>query len=139
PAPAAIARTLRAALAAHFPAPPAEVWLEPGRYVAAGAGVLVATVLAREERDGRAPRLTLDVGRYEGLPEAALGIRYPYRMPERAAPEAEPRLERCVLLGPRGAVDVLDPAARLPRLGPGDRLCLLQAGAYTAYQAAYAA
>ena len=55
PIPATVARTLEAALAAHFPAPPAETWLEPGRYVAAGAGVLVATVLAREERAGRGP------------------------------------------------------------------------------------
>jgi ornithine decarboxylase len=136
PAPATIVRALRTALAAHFPTPPAEVWLEPGRYVAAGAGVLVATVLAREERAGRRPRLTLDVGRYQGLPEAALGIRYPYRVP---GWEAEAQVERTVLLGPGGPADVLDPGARLPRLGPGDQLCILQAGAYTACQAAYAA
>jgi ornithine decarboxylase len=136
PTPTTIARTLRVATAAHFAAPPAEVWLEPGRYVAAAAGVLVATVVAREERAGRWPRLTLDVGRYHGLPEAALGIRYPYRVPGRQAAAAR---ETYVLLGPGGAADVLDPAARLPRLSPGDRLYLLQAGAYTACQAAYAA
>lgn len=137
PTPATIARMIRAALAAHFPAPPAEVWLEPGRSMAAGAGVLVATVVAREEGAGRRPRLTLDVGRYHGLPEAALGIRYPYRVLQCA--ERSDDLERCLLLGPRGAVDVLDRAAWLPRLGPGDRLGFLQAGAYTACQAAYAA
>ncbi|HLH26376.1 MAG TPA: hypothetical protein VK066_27975 [Chloroflexota bacterium] len=144
PTPATICRTLRAALAAHFPTPPAEVWLEPGRYVAAGAGVLVATVVHREARAGWRPRLTLDVGRYAGLPEAGLGIRYPYWVPEaEGAGSAGPRrdsparLERCVLLGPGGAVDVVDPAARLPRLTPGDRLCFLRAGAYTTCQAAY--
>ena len=173
PTPATIARTLRAALAAHFPAPPAEVWLEPGRYVAAGAGVLVATVLGREECAGRRPRLTLNVGRYHGLPEAALGIRYPYQaLPGSPHPSPLPggegvrrphpgplalgegergshagplaggegargSLERCVLVGPGGAGDVLDPVARLPRLVAGDRLCFLQAGAYTACQATY--
>ncbi|HEY7063555.1 MAG TPA: alanine racemase [Chloroflexota bacterium] len=136
---ASVAGTLHTSLVAHFDPLPVEIWLEPGRYVAAGAGVLAATVLAREERAGRRPRLTLDVGRYDGLPEAALGIRYPYRVPGRPEGTGEADLERCVLLGPRGAVDVLDPAARLPRLAPGDRLELLQAGAYTACQAAYAA
>jgi ornithine decarboxylase len=136
PTPATVARTLQAAIAAHFPAPPEEVWLEPGRYVVAAAGMLVATVVAREEGARRRPRLTLDVGRYHGLPEAALGIRYPYRVPGR---EAQADEETCVLFGPGGAADLLDPAARLPRLSPGDRLCFLQAGAYTACQAAYAA
>jgi ornithine decarboxylase len=136
PTPATIVRTLQVAIAAHFAAPPAEVWLEPGRYVAAAAGVLVATVVASEEGTRRRPRVTLDVGRYHGLPEAALGIRYPYGVPGRETAAAG---ERCMLLGPGGAADVLDPAARLPRLGPGDRLSLLQAGAYTACQGAYAA
>jgi ornithine decarboxylase len=134
PAPATVARAIRSALAAYFPTPPAEVWLEPGRYVAAPAGALVATVLRREARAGRRPRLALDVGRYHGLPEAALGIRYPYRA---LGVDAGPHVERCVLLGPGGTVDVLDPTARLPQLLPGDRLCFLQAGAYTACQAAY--
>jgi diaminopimelate decarboxylase len=100
--------------------------------VAAGGGVLAATVLAREQRRG-AVHLRVDVGRYRGLPEAALGIRYPYHTP------AGSPLVRCVLAGPLGPrLDLLDRAARLPRLTPGDRVLLLQAGAYTAVQAAYA-
>jgi ornithine decarboxylase len=136
PHPTTIARTLQQALAAHFPSLPAERWLEPGRYIAAGAGVLAATVLARHEHDGRC-WLTLDVGRYHGLPEAPLGIRYPYYVPASALRRRQaPR--RCVLLGPLGPrLDVLDRTASLPPLRPGDRLYLLQAGAYTACQAAY--
>ncbi len=132
PHPTTIARTLQQALAAHFPTPPAELWLEPGRYIAAGAGVLAATVLARRAHGGRL-WLTLDVGRYRGLPEAPLGLRYPYYAPGQ---QQAPR--RCVLTGPLGPrFDVLDRAAWLPPLRPGDRLYLLQAGAYTACQAAY--
>ncbi len=132
PGPAAILRTIRAALAAELPSPPAEVWLEPGRYLAAGAGILAATVLAVERRPRRRPRLRLDVGRYHGLPEAALGIRYRFQVP------GAPAAERYVVSGPLGArADLLDPDALLPVVAPGDRLYVLQAGAYTACQTAY--
>jgi ornithine decarboxylase len=133
PAAPAILATLRRALAAHFADPPAEVWLEPGRYLAAGAGALAATVLAVDARPGRRPRVQIDVGRYDGLPEAALGIRYPCV----AAPDGP--LARSVLVGPLGeAHDLLDRDAWLPPLRPGDRLWLLQMGAYTLVQTVYA-
>ena len=68
-----------------------------------------------------------------GLPEAALGIRYPCAV----APDAS--LARSVLVGPLGeAHDLLDRDVWLPPLQPGDRLWLLQAGAYTLVQTAYA-
>lgn len=148
----AIARVLRAALDAHFDAWPDQVWLEPGRYLAAGSGVLATTIVARSEAGrGRAPRLTLDVGRYYGLPEAALGIRYPYAVaacgrsgeadsapPLQVLTPRTPGARRHVLVGPMGGTrDVLDRAAWLPPLDVGDRLYLLQAGAYTAVQAAH--
>jgi ornithine decarboxylase len=145
PHPTAIARTNQRALARHFPDPPAEVWLEPGRYIAAGAGALAATVLARAEpARGRQPRLTLDIGRYQGLPEAPLGIRYPYHVPGQPPARSEGATRhagwwRHTLHGPLGLADLLDRAAYLPPLQPGDRLYLLQAGAYTVCQAAYAA
>jgi diaminopimelate decarboxylase len=133
PAAPAILATLRRALAVHFADPPAEVWLEPGRYLAAAAGGLAATVMAVDARPGRLPRVQIDVGRYNGLPEAALGIRYPYA----AAPDGP--LARSVLVGPLGeAHDRLDRDVWLPSLRPGDRLWVLQAGAYTVAQTAYA-
>jgi ornithine decarboxylase len=133
PAAHAILATLRRALAAHFAEPPAEVWLEPGRYLAAGAGALAATVLAVDARPGRRPRVQIDVGRYSGLPETALGIRYPCV----AVPGSS--LARAVLVGPLGeAHDLLDRDVWLPPLQPGDRLWLLQAGAYTLVQTGYA-
>jgi ornithine decarboxylase len=129
----AILATLRRALDAHFAEPPPEVWLEPGRYLAAGAGALATTVLALDARPGRRPRVQIDVGRYRGLPEAALGMRYPCL----AAPTTP--LARSVLVGPLGeARDRLDRDAWLPPLQPGDRLWLLQTGAYTLVQTAYA-
>jgi ornithine decarboxylase len=146
PPPSAIFSAIHAALRRWFPVLPEEVWLEPGRYVAAPAGALAATVLAREEGGaGRPPRLMLDVGRYDGLPEAALGIRYPYRVPgremaaglgERAAGGGA---ERHTLLGPLGRLDPLDRSVWLPRLGPGERLFVLQTGAYTGCQATFPA
>jgi ornithine decarboxylase len=130
---ARLARVLRSAVAACFPQPPVEIWLEPGRAIAAGAGVLAATVRARTVRRG-VPWLTLDVGRYRGLPEAALGIRHPCHLPAGAASE------RAVLVGPLGPqLDVLARRARVPAVGAGDPLYLLQAGAYTAIPSAYAA
>jgi ornithine decarboxylase len=133
PTASAILAILRRALAAHFAAPPAEVWLEPGRYLAAGAGALAATVLAVDARPAARLRVQVDVGRYRGLPEAALGIRYPC-LAEVAGP-----LARSVLVGPLGeARDLLDRDVGLPPLRPGDRLWLFQAGAYTFAQTAYA-
>jgi ornithine decarboxylase len=128
-----LARVLRSAIAACFPQPPVEIWLEPGRAIAAGAGVLAATVQARTVRRD-VPWLTLDVGRSRGLPEAALGIRYPCHLPAGVAPE------RGTLVGPLGPqLDLLARRARFPGVGVGDPLYLLQAGAYSAIQSAYAA
>jgi ornithine decarboxylase len=132
PRASSIARAVRSAVAAHFAIPPAEWWLEPGRAVAAPAGVLGATVLAQAPRRRGGVRLTLDVGRYHGLPEVALGIRYPCTAGD-AGPPA-----RCTLVGPLGpGRDLLDPAAWLPPLAPGDHVYFHLAGAYTAVQTAY--
>ena len=132
PGPRAIVRAIRAALASEFPSLPAEVWLEPGRYLAAGAGTLAATVLAVDEQPGRRPRVRVDVGRYHGLPEAALGIDY------RFAAASDLPQRRCVVTGPLGeAQDLLAPDAWLPPLAPGDRVYVSQAGAYTLAQHAY--
>jgi ornithine decarboxylase len=132
PGPRAILRAIRPALASEFPSRPAEIWLEPGRYLAADAGTLAATVLAVDERPGRRPRVRLDVGRYHGLPEAALGIGYRFA----AASVLSPR--RCVVTGPLGeAQDLLDLDAWLPPPAPGDRVYVSQAGAYTLAQYAY--
>lgn len=130
PTPAALARLVTAAVARAFPAPPAELWWEPGRYLAAGAGVLAAAVVRHQA--GARPVVQLDIGRYRGLPEAARGIRYAY-LAERRGPPA-----RCAVVGPLGPrADLLDRAAWLPTLVGGDRVWLPYAGAYTVAQTAY--
>ena len=128
--PAAIARVVARIVAQRFPAAP-QLWWEPGRYVAADAGLLIATV--QRYTPGARPMVQLDVGRYRGLPEAARGIRYTY-LADRQGP-----LARCIVVGPLGPdYDLLDRAAWLPPLAPGDRLWLPRAGAYTVAQTAYA-
>ncbi|HLI26536.1 MAG TPA: alanine racemase [Chloroflexota bacterium] len=132
PTPAAIARAIERAVARVFPVPPAELWWEPGRYIAAGAGVLAATVTRCEE----GPRVVvqLDVGRYRGLPEAARGIRYAYLADGTGTPRPT------VVAGPLGPrYDLLARRAWLPRLRAGERVWLPLAGAYTIVQTAYPA
>ena len=108
--------------------------VEPGRYLAAEAGVLRATVLLVSERGApgaRAPWLFLDVGRFNGLHDAGT-VRFPMLT------EKDPHHERrsTVLAGPTcDGDDILyDESAgiRLPAtMGEGDTLYFLGTGVYT--------
>ncbi|NIH79515.1 type III PLP-dependent enzyme [Amycolatopsis viridis] len=124
------ARTIRAAVRAHFPREP-EVLLEPGRAVVAEAGLIRTEVVLVSTRFGRR-WVYLDVGRYNGLAETE-NEAIPYRLdpPDR--------------YGPRGPVVIAGPTCdgddvvyqrtpyELPlSLRAGDRLDILDAGAYTA-------
>lgn len=60
--------TIRAALTDLIPYRPKLVAIEPGRHLVAESAVLVASVLAREERAGE-EWLHLDIGAYNGLME----------------------------------------------------------------------
>ena len=134
PTPDAIARRVLASAARDFSPRPAELWWEPGRFIAARAGLLQATVLSVTPGHAgrRRPIVQLDVGRQHGLPEAALGIRYRW-----LSREPGPRA-LTTLVGPLGlAVDPIDQAALLPSLAAGDALWLPNAGAYTNCQSAY--
>ncbi len=100
--------------------------LEPGRYLVASAGVLLATVQAVKDVASRRT-LILDAG-MQTLLRPAL-----YDAHHRALPLREPSSETTPtdLVGPIcESADVLARGRALPPLRPGDRLALLDAGAY---------
>ncbi|WP_027935003.1 type III PLP-dependent enzyme [Amycolatopsis thermoflava] len=130
PSLAGYARAIRAAVAAYFPDEP-EVLFEPGRAVVAEAGLIRTEVVLVATRFGRR-WVYLDVGRYNGLAETE-NEAIPYRLePVDRDGERGP----VVLAGPTcDGDDVLYQRTpyELPlSLRAGDRIDILDAGAYTA-------
>lgn len=110
--------------------PGCRVTVEPGRFIAAPAGTLVASVVGLADRpDGR--WAYLDAGRHHGLAEAgASGVTFPVD-----ATAGGPR-RAYWLAGPTcDGADVLPAPAELPELRVGDRLTFRLAGAYSAVRA----
>ncbi len=105
-----------------------ELVLEPGRYLVAEAGVLVAGVIYLKESAERR-FLVLDAGMNALVRPAMYGARHgilPLRRPERGAP-----LLAMDVVGPIcESGDVFGRDYELPRLGRGDRVAFLAAGAY---------
>lgn len=100
--------------------------IEPGRFVTADAGALTATVIGKAVRHGR-PWVYVDLSIYSGLLEVIGGWEYPV-VTER---DGE-RRQMTTLAGPTcDSTDVLMRDIELPDLEVGDRIMLLQAGAYT--------
>lgn len=106
--------------------------VEPGRYMAGDAGVLVAEVVmvSCKEREGGVPWLYLDVGKFGGLIETIdESLRYPVYS-ERTGESRD-----YILAGPTcDSMDVLyeKNLVRLPAdVREGDRLYLFTTGAYT--------
>jgi ornithine decarboxylase len=130
------AAAISAAMRAHFPGRAPELTLEPGRAVVAEAGVIRTEVVLVAQRAGQR-WVYLDVGRYNGLAETeneAIG----YRLAPAGSPDwpgGQPR-GPVVLAGPTcDGDDVIYQRTRyeLPlSLHAGDRLDILDAGAYTA-------
>lgn len=102
----------------------AEVWLEPGRYLVAEAGVLVTRVVGIKETRRR--YLLLDAGMTTLLRPALYGARHPVLPLYSSEKEAE-----FDLAGPAcEAGDVLARGLCLPMPQEGDALAILEAGAY---------
>lgn len=100
--------------------------IEPGRFITADAGTLTATVIGKAVRHGR-PWVYVDLSIYSGLLEVIGGWEYPV-VTER---DDEP-FQMTTLAGPTcDSTDVLMRDIELPDLQVGDRIMLLQAGAYT--------
>lgn len=100
--------------------------IEPGRFVTADAGALTATVIGKAVRHGR-PWVYVDLSIYSGLLEVIGGWEYPVVTERDGAPR-----QMTTLAGPTcDSTDVLMRDIELPDLQVGDRIMLLQAGAYT--------
>jgi diaminopimelate decarboxylase len=103
------------------------IHLEPGRYLVAEAGALLATVQAVKDVAGRRT-LVMDAG-MQTLLRPALYDAYHRVLPLEQAVEGAP-VETDVVGPICESADVLARERRLPALAPGDRLALLEAGAY---------
>jgi ornithine decarboxylase len=130
----AYAVAIEAAVARHFGGTRPDLMIEPGRYVAAPAGVLHTEVVlvARKSYGDDHRWVYLDVGRFGGLAETEdEAIRYRLSTPHDGLPDGP-----VVLAGPTcDSVDILYQRARysLPlALRSGDVLRIHGTGAYTA-------
>lgn len=129
PSLASYAAAVRTALASHFPAGVPEIALEPGRAIVAEAGLIRTEVVLVAQR-GQHRWVYLDIGRYNGLAETE-NEAIPYRFDA-----GEGQRGPVVIAGPTcDGDDVLyqHTPYELPlALKAGDRLDILDAGAYTA-------
>lgn len=121
-----IAHAVQRRIAALFP-PGVRTMVEPGRFLVAEAGTIVASVIGRAERKDET-RVFLDIGVFSGLMEAYEAFWYPVEVLDGGG---RPR-EKVTLFGPScDSVDVIVKDIELPRLTLGDRIIFRFAGAYT--------
>lgn len=116
----------------HLPYIPTLI-MEPGRGLVATSTVLVAEIVARNDRAGH-PWLVLDAGIYNALYEAMIhqGATQ-YKVHPLHPPTGEVEMMTCTLAGPTGdSLDIINRHAVLPSyIGVGDKLVFENAGAYT--------
>ena len=124
PSIAEVGETVAAYIRDEFPWP-VRLTIEPGRAVVGEAATLVTTVIGRAERsDGR--WLYVDAGVFNALMETIDGFRYELRS------DVGGPCVRTTLAGPScDTVDVICDEAMLPELEVGDRIYVMNAGAYT--------
>ena len=131
-----VADSIMSALTRYFGANPPQLVVEPGRVIVASAGTIGCQVVSvRTGTDGRR-WVYLDIGRYGGLAETENEyIRYRLRTDRDGEPVGD-----AVIAGPTcDGDDVLYQEYPLPvTLGPGDRVEIDDAGAYTASYASVA-
>jgi len=127
-----IGAAIMGAMAEHFGNALPEIVIEPGRFLVADAGTVVAEVVL-VSRKGEADPVRwvyLDIGRFGGLAETeGEAIRYAFRTPHDGSPEGP-----VTIAGPTcDSVDTLYEKSnyRLPEaLVDGDRVEILSTGAY---------
>lgn len=105
-----------------------ELVLEPGRYLVAEAGVLLASVIYLKET-GERRFLVLDTGMNALVRPAMYGARHGI-VPLRAPASGEPLLAMDVVGPICESSDLFGRDYELPRLGRGERVAFLAAGAY---------
>ena len=115
--------------AAHLPYQ-VQLACEPGRAIAAPAGIMTATVIGTAWRGGTL-RVSLDVGAFHGLIEALESgreLRFPITIP---AAHNRP-LVACTLTGPScDSQDAILDQVQLPEPRAGDQVLIGNAGAYS--------
>ncbi len=126
----AIAAAVSGFLASNLPEG-VRVVAEPGRFIAANAAVMVATVIATEVRSG-APWAHLNLGAYQGLMEPMQLPGWHYPVTNLSRPGATD-WESFTLTGPTcDSFDTIGHGYRLPAdTQAGDRLLFEAAGAYS--------
>jgi ornithine decarboxylase len=108
-----------------FPRHKLRLTLEPGRALVGESAVLVTSVIGRARR-GSEEWLYLDAGIFNALLEASQGISYEF-CTERKGPRRS-----FTLAGPScDSLDTICRGVRLPDLELGDRVYVMNAGAYT--------
>jgi ornithine decarboxylase len=128
-----IGATIMQALEEHLPYRPELVAAEPGRFMVAESGVLVASVLGRTVRDGQ-NWLYLDVGAYNGLMETLqTGQTWEFPIWTSIEGPAASELDSFTVTGPScDSSDTMFQDVLLPAsLEVGDKLYIASAGAYT--------
>lgn len=133
------ADAIMAAMRRHFGNRMPEMIMEPGRSIAADAGVIQTEVVlvSRKRYDSQRRWVYLDVGKFGGLAETMNeAIRYPIRTDHDGGPEGP-----VAIAGPTcDGADILYEKApyNLPlALRSGDKVELLSAGAYTSVYASH--
>ena len=109
---------------------PVQLACEPGRAIAAPAGIMVASVIGTAWRHGTV-RVSLDAGAFHGLIEALESgreLRFPVSIPA----AGERMLVPCTLTGPScDSQDTILDQVWLPEPRAGDQVLIGNAGAYT--------
>ena len=128
-----VAERIHAAMGKHFGATPPRIIIEPGRYVTAEAGVIESEVVLISSKDyaNGVRWVYLDVGKFGGLAETMdEAIQYPIATPHDGGETGPVKIA-----GPTcDGADILYEEAGygLPlKLAVGDKVHLLNAGAYT--------
>lgn len=123
-----IAHEIRKVQISRFPAG-IELVLEPGRYLVGNAAMLVTTVIGKAQR-GEENWLFLDVGAFHGLMES-LQVKgeFPYKV---KAARKSVKQQKYVLTGPTcDPDDTILNEVWLPEVGVGDKLYIMNTGAYS--------
>jgi ornithine decarboxylase len=119
-----IGRLIESTVTQLFP-PDVRVVIEPGRALVGDAGILVSSVIGVADRGGER-WLHLDTGVFNGLMETIEGFSYEWR-----ADSSGPNRPYTVAGPSCDSVDVMASDVELPELAPGDRVYVMNAGAYT--------
>ncbi len=111
-----------------------EIWVEPGRYLVAEAGIIGATVIGRTDKIGK-PWLYLDASRFNCFTELfeSEEIRYPILSSRDLSEHESGKRVTTVLTGPTcDSFDTIFTDVMLSNdVQEGDRIYFSTAGAYT--------